>query len=100
MDFNLESLKVGQSIGCCINKDGELRYFINGVDQGVAWTGLPTDKPVWGFADIYGLARKIKSEFLFGELSVALVLPLPPGAKNVAHGNSCPNFPSGLTYIM
>ena len=67
VDFNLESLKVGQSVGCSINKEGELRYFINGVDQGVAWTGLPTDKPVWGFADIYGLARKIKSEFLFGE---------------------------------
>ena len=67
MDFNLESLKVGQSVGCCVNKEGELRYFINGVDQGVAWTGLPTDKPMWGFADIYGLARKIKSEFLFGE---------------------------------
>lgn len=67
VDFNLESLKIGQSIGCCINKEGELRYFINGVDQGVAWTGLPTDKPMWGFADIYGLARKIKSEFLFGK---------------------------------
>lgn len=50
-----------------VNKDGELKYFINGVDQGVAWTGVPTDKPMWGFADIYGLARKIKSEFLFGE---------------------------------
>ena len=67
VDFNLESLRVGQSVGCMVNKDGELRYFINGVDQGVAWTGLPTEKPMWGFADIYGLARKIKSEFLFGE---------------------------------
>ena len=67
VDFNLESLKVGQSIGCSINKDGELKYFVNGVDQGVAWTGLPTNKPVWGFADIYGLSRKIKSEFLCGE---------------------------------
>lgn len=67
VDFNLENLKVGQSLGCAINKAGELRYFINGVDQGVAWTGLPTDKPMWGFADIYGLARKIQSEFLFGK---------------------------------
>ena len=65
--FNLESVGVGQSIGCLVNRDGELRYYINGVDQGVAWKGLPTDKPMWGFADIYGLARKIKSEFLFGE---------------------------------
>ena len=69
MDFNLESLRVGQSIGCLVNKEGELRYFVDGKDQGVGWTGLPTDKPLWGFADIYGLARKIKSEFLCGEFA-------------------------------
>ena len=68
VDFNLESLKVGQSVGCVVNKDGELHYHIDGKDQGVGWTGLPTDKPLWGFADIYGLARKIKSEFLYGKL--------------------------------
>ncbi len=67
VEFNLETLSVGQSIGCMVNKDGELRYLVDGEDQGVGWTGLPTDKPIWGFADIYGLARKIKSEFVFGK---------------------------------
>ena len=67
VDFNLESLRVGQTIGCLVNKQGELRYYIDGQDQGVGWRGLPTDKPMWGFADIYGLARKIKSEFLCGK---------------------------------
>ena len=67
MDFNLESLRVGQTIGCSVNKEGELHYFIDDSDKGVGWTGLPTDKPMWGFADIYGLARKIKSEFAFGK---------------------------------
>ena len=67
VDFNLESLGVGQSVGCMVNKEGELRYFLDGVDQGVAWSGVTTDKPLWGFADIYGLARKIKSDFLFGK---------------------------------
>ena len=65
----MESLKVGQTVGCSINKDGELRYFIDGRDQGVGWSGLPLDKPMWGFADIYGLARKIKSEFLCGKFN-------------------------------
>ncbi len=66
MDFNLESLRVGQTVSCCVNKQGELRYYIDGQDQGLGWSGVPTDKPLWGFADIYGLARKIKSEFLCG----------------------------------
>ena len=71
MEFNLETLSVGQSIGCCVSKNGELRYFVDGVDQGIGWTGLPTDKPFWGFADIYGLARKIRSEFVFGKQVVS-----------------------------
>ena len=74
MDFNLESLRVGQTVGCSVNKEGELHYFIDDTDKGVGWTGLPTDKPMWGFADIYGLARKIKSEFVFGKFC----LPVSP----------------------
>jgi len=66
VDFNLESLRIGQSVGCMVNKSGELKYFVDGADMGVAWTNVPTDKPLWGFADIYGLARKIQSEFQFG----------------------------------
>ena len=67
VDFNLESVNIGQSIGCCINKDGELHYYIDGQDQGAGWAGIPVDRPLWGFADIYGLAKKIKSEFVYGE---------------------------------
>lgn len=67
VDFNLESLRVGQTVGCRVTKDGDLHYYIDDDDKGIGWSGLPTDKPMWGFADIYGLARKIKSEFVFGK---------------------------------
>ena len=70
VDFNLEQLRVGQTIGCVVNREGQLRYIVDGKEPGyVGWTDLPTDRPLWGFADIYGLARKIKSEFLCGEYS-------------------------------
>lgn len=68
VDFNLETVNVGQSVGCCISKDGELHYYVDGRDQGAGWTGVPVDRPLWGFADIYGLAKKIKSEFIYDEL--------------------------------
>ena len=57
------SLEVGQSVGCVVNENGELRYFLDGKDQGVACTGLPTDRPLWGYVDICAKAKKIKSEF-------------------------------------
>ena len=63
MNRNLDKLKVGQSVGCCVTRNGELRYFIDGVDQNIVWTGLPTNRPLWGIADIYGFAIKIKSAF-------------------------------------
>ena len=74
MDLNLESVRVGQTISCNVNKDGELHYFVDGKDRGIGWTGLPTDVPLWGFADIYGLARKIKLLFIFGKFLCGLVL--------------------------
>ena len=66
MNFNLDKLKAGQSVGCCVTRNGELRYFIDGVDQGIVWTDLPINRPMWGIADLHGIT-KIKSEFFFGE---------------------------------
>ena len=67
VNFNLANLKVGQSVGCYVF-NGELRYFIDDVDKGIAWTGLPTKRPMWGVADTQGF--KIKSNFFFGEYIV------------------------------
>ena len=61
--YNMGSLGVGQSVGCMVNKKGDLHYFVDGKDQGLACSGLPTDQPLWGFVDIYGQALKIRSEF-------------------------------------
>lgn len=101
VDFNLESLKAGQTVGCCVNREGELRYFINGMDQGVAWTGLPTDRPMWGFADIYGLARKIKSEFLFGEfVKWQWSHQDPPATSDHECSGPIPRLLSGFNYCV
>ena len=56
-------LKSGLSLGCVVNEKGDLHYFVDGKDQGLACADLPTDKPLWGVADIYARATKIKSEF-------------------------------------
>ena len=58
-DFDREVLKVGQSAGFVVTKDGDLRFRVNS-NEGVGWTGLPTDKPLWGIFDVFGLAKSIK----------------------------------------
>lgn len=41
---DLDSLGAGARIGMMRSAKGDLRYFINGVDQGIACSGLPTGK--------------------------------------------------------
>ena len=64
-DFNLFDIEVGQSAGFVVTKDGELRFQVNGKER-VGWTGLPTDKPLWGIFDVDGKVNKIRLS-VFGE---------------------------------
>lgn len=40
-----------------IKTGGELHYYINGLDQGVAATNIPA--PVWAVVDLYGMTVKV-----------------------------------------
>jgi len=40
--------------------NGNLHYFINGLDQGVAATKVPTC--VWGVVDLYGMTVKVQNQ--------------------------------------
>ena len=47
-------------MGCMVSREGELHVYIDGVDNGIVWTGLPTHKPFWGVADVYAHTKKIQ----------------------------------------
>ena len=68
----LDSLREGQTVGCMVSREGELHVYINGVDNGIVWTGLPTHKPFWGVADVFACTTKI--QLVSGEwlLSIAV----------------------------
>ena len=60
LKVNLWSLRKGQTVGCMVSREGELHVYIDGVDKGIVWTGLPTHKPFWGVADVYARTKKIQ----------------------------------------
>ena len=41
------------TFGCCVMK-GKLHLYHNGMDMGVVWEELPTNKPLWGFVRLRG----------------------------------------------
>uniref|UniRef100_A0A3B4YF25 Neuralized-like protein 4 n=1 Tax=Seriola lalandi dorsalis TaxID=1841481 RepID=A0A3B4YF25_SERLL len=49
---DLDSLTTGSRIGMMRSASGDLHYYINGVDQGVACSGLPPE--VFAVIDLYG----------------------------------------------
>ena len=60
LKVNLNSLREGQTVGCMVSREGELNVYIDGVDKGIVWTGLPTHKPFWGVADVIGRTKMIQ----------------------------------------
>ena len=47
----------GDRIALMRKSNGELHYYINGLDQGIAAKNAPD--PAWGVVDLYGMAVKV-----------------------------------------
>lgn len=52
------AIQEGDRIGMMIKTGGELHYYINGLDQGIAATTVPS--PVWAVVDLYGMTVKVR----------------------------------------
>lgn len=57
-DYNLDELSEGDRVGMMRKPNGDLHYFINGLDQGIAAHRVPPI--VWGVIDLYGMTIKVE----------------------------------------
>uniref|UniRef100_A0A4W4GCH8 Neuralized-like protein 4 n=1 Tax=Electrophorus electricus TaxID=8005 RepID=A0A4W4GCH8_ELEEL len=67
---DLDSLSTGSRIGMMRTASGDLHYYINGVDQGVACTGLPPE--VYAVVDLYGQCVQVSITSSSGPLDNSL----------------------------
>lgn len=56
-EFNLDELREGDRVGMMRKSNGNLHYFINGLDQGIA--ACKVAHHVWGVIDLYGMTIKV-----------------------------------------
>lgn len=56
-EFNLDELREGDRVGMMRKPNGNLHYYINGQDQGVAATRVAAN--LWGVIDLYGMTIKV-----------------------------------------
>uniref|UniRef100_A0A4W6CWD7 Neuralized-like protein 4 n=1 Tax=Lates calcarifer TaxID=8187 RepID=A0A4W6CWD7_LATCA len=71
---DLDSLTTGSRIGMMRSASGDLHYYINGVDQGVACSGLPPGKErsVYAVIDLYGQCVQVSITSSSGPLDNSL----------------------------
>ena len=73
VEFNLDDLTVGDTIGCSIHEDGTLHCYVNGKYRGVGWDDkLPVNQEVYGIVDVCGRVTKIRSLFHYGKCKCML----------------------------
>ena len=61
----------GNTFGCQVSGTGELHLHHNGRDVGVAWEGLPTDQPLWGFVILPGF--KVEANYIIAQSEATCV---------------------------
>ncbi|XP_069501804.1 neuralized-like protein 4 isoform X1 [Ambystoma mexicanum] len=69
---DLDSLTTGSRIGMMRTAKGDLHYFINGVDQGIACSGLPPGKEVYAVVDLYGQCVQVSITSASGPMDNSL----------------------------
>uniref|UniRef100_A0A8C2ZRF5 Neuralized-like protein 4 n=1 Tax=Cyclopterus lumpus TaxID=8103 RepID=A0A8C2ZRF5_CYCLU len=88
---DLDSLTTGSRIGMMRSASGDLHYYINGVDQGVACTGLPPE--VYAVIDLYGQCVQVSITSSSGPMDNSLCasniteksFPIQSPVAGVAH---------------
>ena len=71
----LPDLTPGQLVGVMVTANGQLHLFCDGEHFREIATGLPTDTPLWGVADVYGRCPRIKSEIMSGKSNGVFLSP-------------------------
>ena len=56
----------GNTFGVAVSEKGELHLYHNGRDVRVAWKGLPTDKPLWGFVGLQS-GWKVETNYMIAK---------------------------------
>ena len=64
--FSIHTLKNNDLIGVQVTCDGNLNYFVNGVNQGTAMSGIPSKKEIFGVFDVYGRTKQVSIKYFGG----------------------------------
>ena len=77
MSFSTSELIKGNSVGVRVSENGDVHYYVNGQNKGVAFQHLLQHQDLWGVVFLWS-STKIQSEFHFGEVLVNFMVICMP----------------------
>ncbi|CAN7987074.1 unnamed protein product [Ixodes hexagonus] len=86
-NYNLDELHEGDRIGVVRKSNGNLHYYINGMDQGMASNSVP--QIVYGVVDLYGMTVKV-TLLDHSDPSLSLVTSPSDESKAIKGERACP----------
>ncbi|CAN7988339.1 unnamed protein product [Ixodes pacificus] len=96
-NYNLDELHEGDRIGVVRKSNGNLHYYINGMDQGMASNSVP--QVVYGVVDLYGMTVKVT---LLDRSDPSLSLVTSPSDESKAIkgcSGACRSQPSASAFV-
>ena len=68
--LNMHTLNVYDKVAVQVRSNGELHFYENGFDKGIAMANMPVKKDLFAVFDIYGRTKQVSWEYFGGELSL------------------------------
>ena len=65
-NFSIHSLKVNDVLGVQVTGNGNLNYYVNGLNQGAAMTQIPLKKDIYAVFDVYGRTKQVSVKYFGG----------------------------------
>ena len=64
--LNLHTLNVYDKVAVQVRSDGNLHFYENGFDRGVAMSNIPLDKEIYAVFDLYGRTKQVSWDYFGG----------------------------------
>ncbi len=64
--LNLHTLDVYDRIAVQVKPNGDLHFFENGFDMGIAMSNIPADKELFAVFDLYGRTKQVSWDYFGG----------------------------------
>ena len=71
--LNMHNLNVYDRVAVQVRSNGDLHFYENGFDRGIAMSNMPVKKELFAVFDLYGRTKQVSWEYFGGKVDFSVV---------------------------